>query len=500
VEKEVLMQGRGLCKAFGPTIAVDDVTIDIYKGEIRGLIGENGSGKSTLVSIFSGILKADHGSMKFLGNEYAPHDLVAANKCGVSIVVQEMGTIDGLTVSENVFLGDEKQFFKRGFRNSRLMDKKAKALLEEYNLPNIDTSLDVGHYTFEERKLIELVKAVYYGPKLFIVDETTTALSMKGREELYKVIKDVRSRGGTVIFISHDLMEVLGICDSITVFRDGKLISTVDNKNIGEDDLKKLMVGRNLEHRYYREDYDGRVSDEVVMKVEQVETEDMLKDISFDVHRGEILGIGGLTDSGMHELGKVLFGALKKTKGTVTLLPSKVQINKIGDAIKNGMGYVSKNRNQEALIAFSSILDNVCLGNFEKVERLTFISRRKERSFTQDEAKKLNIKMTSVDQTITSLSGGNKQKVALTKWLARDSAVLVLDCPTRGIDVMVKATIYDLMSKLKESGKTIIMISEELLELKGMCDRIIVLKEGKMVAEISRRKDLSEEEIIRYMI
>lgn len=494
------MQVRGLTKTFGPTIAVNDVSMELYRGEIRGLIGENGSGKSTLASILSGILQPDRGSMTLAGKDYAPRNLVEANKLGVSIIVQEMGTIDGLTVSENIFLGNEKQFFRRGIRNSNLMDRQARALLEEYSLPGINTSLDVGHFTFEERKLFEMAKALYLGPKLFIVDETTSALSQKGRDELYRVMKDMREKGNTVVFISHDLPEVLEMCDRITAFRDGTFVDTVDNMGLHEDELKRLMVGRSLEHKYYREDYQGRLSDDVALRVVDVEIPDLLHGVGFEVHKGEILGIGGLTDSGMHELGKVMFGALKTSRGCVTVGPSKVRIETIRVAIAHGIGYVSKDRNVEALVSLASIADNVCLTNLGTLARLTYISKRKERRFAEEETRKLNVKMASVAQFVISLSGGNKQKVALTKWLARGSEVLILDCPTRGIDVMVKATIYKVMNDLKQQGKAIVMISEELMELKGMCDRIIVLKEGRMMGEILRKVDLSEEDIIRYMI
>lgn len=500
MKKEVFFKTEGLCKTFITTKAVDDVTIEIYKGEVRGLIGENGSGKSTLSSMISGILKHDKGKMIIKGKDYLPKNQIDANKSGVSIIVQEMSTIEGLTVAENIFLGNEKEFVSNGITNKKKMNEKAKMLLEEYNVSNIDTGVDVSFLSFEDRKMIELVKSVYFNPQIFIVDETTTALSQKGRKKLFEIIKGLKDKGSSIIFITHDLKELIEICDTITVLRDGKVIDTIVNENITEDILKKMMVGRELEGKYYRDDYTEHIMNEPVLEVRNVVIPGELKDINFDLYKGEILGIGGLTNSGMHELGKVAFGALTPESGHVKLVKSGKIIRNIREAIANGVGYVSKNRDQEALMLLASIKDNICLPSLNNLSKLFHIALGKEKKYASDGAEKLNVKMSSVEQFTLFLSGGNKQKVVLAKWLSRDSDILILDCPTRGIDVMVKASIYDLMQKLKESGKSIIMISEEILELIGMCDRIIILKNGEITSEIRRDRDLSEEAIIKYMI
>jgi len=500
MKKDVIFKIENLSKTFITTKALNDVSFEIYRGEVRGLIGENGSGKSTLVSLISGIIKPDKGRMVFNGKDHMPKDLLDANQSGISIIVQEMSTIDGLTVAENIFLGNEKEFVSGGIINKKKMNDKAKRLLEQYDVSNIDTSLDVSLFSFEERKMVELVKSVYFRPSIFIVDETTTALSQKGREKLFEIIKDLRDQGSSIIFITHDLEELIGICDTITVLRDGRFIDTIENEHVTEDDLKKLMVGRELEHKYYREDYGEYVMTEPVLEVRNVGILRVLNNISFDLHKGEILGIGGLTNSGMHELGKVIFGAEKAQSGIVKHVKSGNTIHNIREAIANGMGYVSKNRDQEALILLASIKDNICLPSLEALSRKFHISGEKERKFALTGAEKLNVKMSSIEQFTLFLSGGNKQKVVLAKWISRGSDILVLDCPTRGIDVMVKASIYDLMQKLKESGKSIIMISEEILELIGMCDRVIILKDGEISGEFNRSRDLSEETIIKYMI
>ena len=304
-----------------------------------------------------------------------------------------------------------------------------------------------------------------------------------------------------MIVISHDLQEVLELCDSITVLRDGEHIKSFPvTDEITEDDLKKHMVGRELSGKYYREDTHSNIEGEVVMSLKDVNVEGILSNINLELHKGEILGIGGLTESGMHELGKVMFGALENQTGTVSLPQKNVEIGSIKTAIASGVAYASKNRDQEGLMINASILDNVCLSSMDKLQRKGFISPKRERRFTNEYATKMNVKMENINQFVSALSGGNKQKVVLAKWLGRDSDILVLDSPTRGIDVMVKASIYELMQELTKQGKSIVMISEEILELIGMCDRLVVLKDGEITGELLREEGLSEEKIIHYMI
>jgi ribose transport system ATP-binding protein len=464
------------------------------------LIGENGSGKSTTVSMLAGVLKKDAGAITFWGKPYEPSDQLDANLKGCSIIMQEMNTIEGLTVSENLFLGAEGQFFVSGFKNSRLMNDEAKKILQEYGLGDVNPANDIGYYSFEARKMIELVKAVYFNPKLFIVDETTTALSQNGRNKLYDIMKELKAKGNSVLFISHDLNEILALCDTITVFRDGELINTVDAKEVGESDLKRFMVGRDLNDQYYREDYGRPQAPDILLKIRNISVPKQIDNVSFDLHKGEILGIGGLTDCGMHELGKVICGARQNYQGTVTLTSKGIQIKTIKQAIENGIAYVSKNRDEEALMLNASILDNICLVSLDDLKRGFHISIKKERQFAAKYCERLQVKMNSVKQFVSALSGGNKQKVSLAKWIAKDSEIFVLDCPTRGIDVTVKAAVYSLMYELINAGKSIIMISEEILELIGMCDRIIILKHGAISGEIERKESLNEEEIIHYMI
>lgn len=495
-----LLEARGIDKSFGITHAVNNVSFNLSGGEIRGLIGENGSGKSTFCSTLCGIYPADSGQFLLDGQLMNPRNQVEANRQGVAIIVQESGTLSGLSVAENIFLGHEDQFMRHGIKNTRRMNLKAQALLDAYGFgKRIRAEQMVDFYTFEDRKLVEIVKATYFKPRVLVVDETTTALSQAGRNELYKIMQQTRDDGRSVIFISHDLAEVLLMADTITVLRDGEKIGTVCSDDVTEDDLKRLMVGREMSGHYYRTDYDDTVSDEIVLEVRNVSVPGQLQDISFRLNKGEILGIGGLSESGMHEVGKAVFGASYDRTGEV-LLSDGTCIRNIPQAIRHSIAYTSKDRDTESLILNESIRNNIALPSLGVLSVHGLISHRRATDFAQKQAERLSTKMTSIRQSVSNLSGGNKQKVALARWLGMGSDILVLDSPTRGIDVKVKADIYALMNGLKSQGKSIIMISEEIQELLGMSDRIIIMKNGRINGTFMRSRSLGEEDLIAKMV
>lgn len=497
---EVRLKVEHLCKSFGITKAVQDVSFNINKGEVHALIGENGSGKSTLTNMLTGIYTIDSGKFILDGKEIHPRNQVEANNEGVSIIVQELGTLSGLTVAENIFLGHEDKFVKYGIKNSNAMNKQANDLLKEYGFSRIRAQDMIDDYNFEDRKLVEIVKATYFHPKIVVIDETTTALSQEGREELYKHMNRIRSEGNTVIFISHDLPEILDKSDTITILRDGVYIDTVKSADVNEDDLKKLMVGREVTGDYYRADYGEAISSEVVLKVQGVTVPGQIKDVSFELHKGEILGFGGLSESGMHEIGKAIFGASYDREGHVTLADG-TEINDIPTAIKHSIAYTSKDRDNESIVMNQSIGDNICLPSLDSLAGAGHIlSDRKLHEFSDKFAKEMSVKMVNVDQFVADLSGGNKQKVVLARWIGKDSDIIVLDSPTRGIDIRVKQDIYQLMDRMRKSGKSIIMISEELMELIGMCDRIIIMKDGLVSGELYRSADMDENSLISKMV
>ena len=497
---EIRLQVKNVCKSFGITKALQDVSFNVNKGEVHALIGENGSGKSTLTNSLTGIYQKDSGSFILDGKEIAPKNQVEANLEGVSIIVQELGTLDGLTVAENIFLGHEDMFVKMGIKNTNAMNRRANELLKQYGFERIKASDMIENYNFEDRKLVEIVKATYFGPKIVVIDETTTALSQEGREELYKHMNRIREEGNTVIFISHDLPEILRLSDTITVLRDGVYIDTVKSKDIDEEGLKKLMVGREVTGDYYRADYGEKVSDEVVMSVRNVTVPGSIYDVSFDLHKGEILGFGGLSESGMHEVGKACFGASFDREGSVTLADGTA-INDIPTAIHHSIAYTSKDRDNESIVMNQSIGDNICLPSLDELaNNMHVLSDKKLKEFSNKYAKEMSTKMVSVDQFVSDLSGGNKQKVVLARWVGKDSDILVLDSPTRGIDIKVKQDIYQLMDRMRKSGKSIILISEELMELIGMSDRIIIMKDGRMSNELLRDPNMDENSLIASMV
>lgn len=494
----VIIETKDIVKRFGEVTALDHVSFQIRRGEIQGLIGENGSGKSTMSSLIFGILEPTSGQMLLDGESYCPKSPLDARKNRVSMIVQEKDTIDALSIAENIFLGEESRFGKHGFVSAADMNREARKALEKVGLERLDVTMPVGMLNFETRKMIEIAKALYYDPELMIVDETTTALSQDGREKIHEIMRRLRDEGKAVLFISHDLPELMQTCDCLTVLRDGKLVDTIFSENFDESVIKKSMVGRELSGNLYRTDYDGRKTEDIVLEAVGIET-DVLHDISISLHRGEILGIGGLSGCGMHELGKILAG-LDKAKAGRVLVGGK-PLTGVKTAMKRGVGYISKDRDMETLILSESIQDNLTISAWDQLKRWGWlILPRDEKTFARAQVESLQIKCASQRQVVRELSGGNKQKVSFGKLIGNRSSILVLDSPTRGVDVGVKTTMYQLMHDLKERGSAILMISEELPELLGMSDRILIMKDGRITKEFLRDPDLKDTDVIEYMV
>lgn len=499
--REPLLRVHGLCKSFGPVHALDNVDLSVHRGEITGLIGENGSGKSTMSSIIAGMQRPTRGEMWLSGKSHAPATMTEGARLGVGMIVQEMGTIPGISVAENIFLGDEGRFRRLGLISRKAMVAAAREALLSIG-SDIDPEAPIDRLDMQDRKLVELAKVMHAKPELLIVDETTTALSHHGRETLYRVMEGMRAADKAVLFITHDLPELMEKCDTLTVLRDGKYVATVPKADMNERDIKHLMVGRQMDERYYRTDLDGSHGAGVVLSAREVTTgTGLLENLSLDLHEGEILGIGGLSHCGMHELGRALFGEERLLTGTVLHGATGRAIDSPITAMELGIGYVSKNRDVEALVLTASVRDNIASAALDRIASpLGIIRPGKEKSYVQRQVEALGIKCASMDQGVQYLSGGNKQKVVFGKWVGRDCGILVLDCPTRGIDVGVKAAMYDLMYRMKLEGKSIVLISEELTELLGMCDRLIVLKDGRMAGEFPRGAGLTETAVIETMI
>lgn len=506
--KQPILKMKNIQKRFGSTIALNTVDMDVYPGEIRGLIGENGSGKSTISTIAAGMQRADEGEMTFFGEKWAPHSMIDALQHGIGIIVQESGTIPGITVAENIFLAEVDQFRRFTKKDGRkygpidraAMNKAADAVMDNIGVSSVRGAMMMGALDFQTRKLVEIAKVVMKQPKILFVDETTTALSQEGRETLYQIMRRYRDEGKAVIFISHDLDEIMEVCDTLTVLRDGNMIRTFQKEEFDADQIRTSMIGRELQGDYYRSDFTPSHMDEVSLTAEHITVPGILEDVSLQLRKGEIVGIGGLSHCGMHNLGKILFGAEPATAGKVTSADGTVITNE-AVAMKKGIGYVAKDRDVESLTLPASIRDNIAIAGMERFAVGSFlILDSKEKKYVDAQIEALSIKCADRDQQVSQLSGGNKQKVVFGKWIGRGSDILILDCPTRGVDIGVKRAMYQLMVQLKNEGKSILMISEEMPELMGMSDRLIIMKDGRIMKEFERSKDLSDAEIIKYMI
>ncbi|MGM9606533.1 MAG: sugar ABC transporter ATP-binding protein [Oscillospiraceae bacterium] len=497
---ETILAVKGICKSFGPTRALANVDFILKRGEIHGLIGENGSGKSTLSSIIAGIHAPDSGEMQLYGEQYVPKSVADAQSKGVAMIVQEMGTAASISVAENIFLGNEHLFTKYGLVRRKTMREAAQQALEAVGAGGINAGMPAGALDPEERKVVEIAKAMRPGPEVLIVDETTTALTQDGRELLYSCIEKMRSEDKGVILISHDLEEIMNVCTTLTVLRDGVIIGTLTREEFDADRIKAMMVGREISGNLYRSDYDGSSGDEVVLTAEHLTGHWQVTDVNFELHRGEILGIGGLSGGGIHELGRLLFGMEKAVVGEARLADGS-RVTGPNLAVKKGLGYVSKNRDEEAVMLGASIRNNAVLPSLGRLARGGIaITRRSEKNLANQVIDKMEVKCSSMEQLVASLSGGNKQKVSFGKWLGCGAKVLILDCPTRGIDIGVKQAMYQLIYELKTTGYSFVLISEELPELIGMSDRILILKDGCVAGEYDRSETLSEHDLIQVMV
>lgn len=517
-EKQPILEVRGVTKIFGPVVALKDVDITLYKGDVLGLIGENGSGKSTVTSIVAGMQKATKAeSIRYKGEEWKPASMLDAldncgkGKGGIGMIVQESGTIAGITVAENIFLGELDRF--RMFRlksgktfgplSRRKLFKAADEALEKAGIQNIRGNMPMASLDFQSRKLVEIAKVVMKDPDVLIVDETSTALAQDGRKVLYQIIDRFRGTDKAVIFISHDLDEIMEVCDTLTVLRDGNIIRTFSRDEYEPGAIRRAMIGRDLQGDYYRSDYEPSRQEEVVLAARGLTLGEQVKNVSFELHKGEILGFGGLAQCGMHEVGKLLFGSIRPDKGEAVLLSGgkEIPVHNEKQAMDYAMGYVSKDRDTESLALSASVKDNIAIAGMEKFQVGKFlIFDSKEKKYVDEQIEALSIKCSGRGQLVQQLSGGNKQKVVFGKWIGRGSEILILDCPTRGVDIGVKQAMYHLMMRLKGEGKAIVLISEEMPELMGMSDRMLIMKDGAVTKEFLRSKDLSDADIIEYMI
>jgi ribose transport system ATP-binding protein len=453
------------------------------------------------MSQIAGIYHPDSGEMILKGEAYRPHTAIDANKAGIAMVVQELGVIGTLPAGVNIFLGRTGRFSKGGIISLKSLHAAANAELEKWDLPKVPLGKVSEDMMVETRKIVEMARALSIDPDILLLDEITQSLSLDNRNKLYKLLTRFKGMGRSVIVISHDVEELIEITDTITVLRDGEVVDNVVSAETSPDEIKRMMVGREISGEYYRADRTPDFRDAIVLSAANISVENEISDVSFEVHEGEILGFCGLSDSGIHTVGEAVYGLKKLTAGEVVLTSRGKKIQSATAALKSSMAYVPKDRDHEALMIQASVRDNFTLPSLGELENgIGYLSIGKQHRLARRMTEQLSVKTKDIFQPMSSLSGGNKQKVNLGRWLAKDIKLIVLDCPTRGVDVGVKAYIYQLMKEAKAGGIATILISDELTEVLGMADRVIIMKDGEIKEVIERGERFTEQAVIEVMI
>ena len=488
-----ILRMENISKSFPGVKALDDVRFNAYEGEVMALLGENGAGKSTLMKILSGVYTKDTGKILLNGKELEVLNPKDAFDKGIAIIHQELNLVPNLTVYENIFLGREETTTYKTLKKDYMI-KEAKKLLDRLKV-DIDPTLKINEISLAKQQMVEIAKALSLNTSVIIMDEPTDTLTDKEVDILFDVIRELKAEKKAIVYISHRLKEVFEICDRVTVLRDGKFIDERLVSEIDEDEIIKLMVGRTLDEQF---PYLKTNTSEFVFEVKNL-TNKYVKNISFSLKRGEVLGISGLVGAGRSELGKTIFGLYPIDEGEMILEGKKVEFKSPKEAIENGIMYVSEDRKSEGLVLTMDVKSNITLSSLDKFKRALGLDKKKEERISEDYRKKINIKTPTLTQKVKNLSGGNQQKVAIAKSLLTQPKVLILDEPTRGIDVGAKREIYDLLNVIKKEGHSVIMISSEMPEILGMSDRIIVMHEGKIKGELTKEEATSEK-IMNYII
>lgn len=477
----VILTMKGIKKAFTGVQALKNGELELREGEVVALMGENGAGKSTLMKILTGIYQKDEGSIVYNGKEVAYKGPSESEAAGIAIVHQELNMMNDLTVAQNLFIGHE--MMKGAFIDDQAMNQKASEFFQLLNI-DINPAVRIGSLTVGKQQMVEIAKAISGQAKVIVFDEPTAALTDSEIEELFKVIRDLRAKGAGIIYISHRMDEINQISDRVTVMRDGEFVGTLITKDCTKNDIIKLMVGRTI---FSEPKTKSAVPEDapVVLKCEHLNRGNAVKDVSFELRKGEILGFSGLMGAGRTETARLLFGADPCDSGSIYINGQEVKIHSPKDAVRAGIGYLSEDRKRFGLVIDKSIEENTVISSIENFMKGIFIDQKKTKEVSEQFAKDLKTKTPSVSQMVKKLSGGNQQKVVIAKWLCRDCDILIFDEPTRGIDVGAKSEIYNLMEKLVKAGKSIIMISSELPEVLRMSDRVVVMCEGRVTKTLN---------------
>ncbi|ACA55530.1 sugar ABC transporter ATP-binding protein [Clostridium botulinum] len=490
-----LLNMKNIKKSFSGVQVLHGINLAIEEGEVLGLLGENGAGKSTLMKILSGVYPIEEGEIYLENKKIIPENPKHAQNLGISIIHQELNLVENLTVAENIFLG-RIPVNKWGKVEYQKLFSGTQEILNSYEF-DLDAKANVKELSVGKQQMIEIAKAVSFNSKVILMDEPTSALTDEETEKLFNLIRRLQKQKIGIVFISHKLEEIFELCSKVKVLRDGKDMGEHDISNIDEDKLIQLMVGREISERFPTKN--NKPGDEI-LRIEHISKKDVLDDVSFSVRRGEVFGIAGLMGAGRSELMNAIFGVDRKDAGEIYIDNKKVDIKCCKDAIKNGIGYVPEDRKKQGLILCFSVEKNSTLAVLDKIKgKFACIDRKKEKLIAEKQIEKLSIKVQNKDQKVKLLSGGNQQKIVLGKWLEIEPKILILDDPTRGIDVGTKAEIYNLINKLTKKGHSVILISSEMPEVISMSDRIAVMSEGK-ITKILNKEEANQETIMKYAI
>lgn len=495
MQNEYVLEMENIAKSFALNPVLSGVTIQIKPGEVRALMGENGAGKSTLMKILGGIYSADEGSIKIEGLPAEIKSVDDARRYGISFIHQEISNVPSMTLAENFFLGREPKT-KLGMVNTALMHRETRAALDVMGI-DLPTTRRIAGLSIAQQQLLEIARAINENAKIIIMDEPTASLSNNEVEELFKQIQLLKQKQVAIIYISHRMDETFRVCDTVTVLRDGLFIGTKNTGETTEKELISMMVGREFENIYGHE---RAIGGEVIMEVRNLQSK-LVKDVSFELKKGEILGFSGLVGAGRTETALALFGIDSITAGSISVEGKPITIKNPSDAIAAGIALVPEDRKGQGLFLCHSVASNLTFQVLKQYIQMLWVNKKKERQIIDEYENKLSIRMSSVEQNAGELSGGNQQKIVISKWLAQKPKVLILDEPTRGIDVGAKAEIYKLMNDLTKEGVSIIMISSELPEIINNSSRIAVMSEGRLVKILDPDHDeISQEIIMSYAV
>jgi ribose transport system ATP-binding protein len=493
---EYALEMDQICKSFNGVVVLDHVNFKVKQGEVHAIIGGNGAGKSTLMKILTGVYTNDGGTIRVNGKEVKFNNPNDSKNNGVTMIFQELSLVPTLTVAENIFLNQEP--VKNSLIDYKTIRNRTKEILDSFEI-DIDPDAVVGDLSVGYCQLIEIAKALSRETKILVMDEPTASLSESETVILFNLVRRLKAKGVSIVYISHRMSEIFGIADAITVLRDGKNIITESSKDINMEQVIEYMIGSKMEKAFEWVERDYKGDNSTILEVKSLSVGTSVNNVSFKLKKGEVLGIAGLMASGRTEILESIFGIRKRTGGNIILEGKEVHINNVQDAIENGIALVPEDRRRQGLVLDHTVKENLTLPILKRLQKFMFIDDKKSNDIVDQYIKQLNIKTDGGNKVIKLLSGGNQQKVVIAKWLVNSPKVLLLDEPTAGVDVGAKGEIIDIVRKFANTGNSVMLVSSELAELLAVCDRILVLHDGILTKELNR-KDINSEEVLQHAI